>query len=168
MNLRGIVSISGKPGLFKLIGQNKSGFVLESLDAKKSKTVVNLSTSKLASLEDITIFGQDSDLKLADIFEKMKTSGNVPEVKADGQTLRKFFYEVAPEHDEEKVYSSDIKKIITWFNIIRELPLFDEPTPAPLGAGEPETQPEQVEEPAETPAEKPAKKATKKTKKAEE
>lgn len=166
MNLRGIVSISGKPGLFKLIGQNKSGFVLESLDEKKSKTVVNLSTSKLASLEDITIFGEEEDLKLVDIFEKMKTSGNVPDAKkADGKTLRAFFYEVAPEHDEEKVYSSDIKKIISWFNIIKELPLFEEAAPAPLGEGQ-EPEPVAVEEPVEE--EKPAKKAAKKTKKAEE
>lgn len=164
MNLRGIVSISGKPGLFKLIGQNKSGFVLESLDEKKSKTVVNLSTSKLASLEDITIFGQDSDLKLIDIFEKMKASGNIPDAKADGATLRGFFYEVAPEHDEERVYSSDIKKIISWFNIIKELPVFEEAAPAPLGEAPQEAEPvaeEKVEE-------KPAKKATKKTKKAED
>jgi hypothetical protein len=166
MNLRGIVSISGKPGLFKLIGQNKSGFVLESLDGKKTKTVVNLSTSKMASLEDITIFGQDNDLKLVDIFEKMKASGNIPEAKADGTALRKFFYDVAPEHDEEKVYSSDIKKIISWFNIIRELPLFDEPAPAPLAAEQTEPVSEPVPEPIME--EKPAKKAAKKTKKAEE
>lgn len=166
MNLRGIVSISGKPGLFKLIGQNKSGFVLESLDGKRSKTVVNLSTSKLASLEDITIFGEDADLKLIDIFEKMKTAGNVPDVKADGQRLRKFFVEVAPEHDQEKVYSSDIKKIISWFNILKELPLFDEAAPAPLGAGEQEPL---AESPAAEPEpEKPIKKTAKKTKKAEE
>ena len=166
MNLRGIVSISGKPGLFKLIGQNKSGFVLESLDGKKSKTVVNLSTSKLASLEDITIFGQDDDLKLIEIFDKMKASGNIPDAKkADGTALRSFFYEVAPEHDEERVYSSDIKKIISWFNIIKELPLFEEATPAPLGETPQETEPVAAEEVVE---EKPAKKATKKTKKAGE
>ncbi|WP_423148828.1 DUF5606 domain-containing protein [Rubrolithibacter danxiaensis] len=126
MNLRGIVAVSGKPGLFKVIGQNKSGFVLESLDGQKLKLVVNLSTAKLASLEDITIFGEDDDLKLQDILEKMKSTSSIPEAKADGTTLRNFFREVAPDHDEEKVYSSDIKKIINWFNIIKDQPFFTE------------------------------------------
>jgi len=126
MNLRGLVSVSGKPGLYKIIGQNKSGFVLESLDAQKIKLVVNLATAKLASLEDITVFGEDDDLKLVDIFAKMKESASVPDPKADGKALRSFFNEVAPGHDEEKVYASDMKKIITWFNIIKELPSFNE------------------------------------------
>lgn len=164
MNLRGIISVSGKPGLFKLIGQNKAGYVLESLDEQKLKVVVNISTSKLASLEDITVFGDDEDLKLIDIFERMKESKDVPDPKkADGAALRNFFREVAPAHDEEKVYASDMKKIISWFNILKELPLFNEPAPAPLG--------EASQAPAEEPApvqEKPVKKATKKTKKAEE
>lgn len=133
MNLRGLVSVTGKPGLFKLIGQNKGGFVLETLDASKLKSVVNLSTTKMATLEDITIYGEDEEIRLLDIFEKIKTDNlETPDVKADGATLRNFFREVAPNHDEERVYSSDIKKIITWYNIIKELPLFDEEAPAPL------------------------------------
>ncbi len=133
MNLRGLVSVTGKPGLFKLIGQNKGGFVLETLDASKLKSVVNLSTTKMATLEDITIYGEDEEIRLLDIFETIKTNNvETPDVKADGATLRNFFREVAPNHDEERVYSSDIKKIITWYNIIKELPLFDEEAPAPL------------------------------------
>ncbi|MDA9555107.1 DUF5606 domain-containing protein [Pelobium sp.] len=126
MNLTGLVAVSGKPGLHKLIGQNKSGFILESLDAQKSKTVVNISTAKLASLEDITVYGEDEDLKLKDIFEKMKAATKVPDPKADGKELRKFFFEVAPTHDELRVYSSDIKKIVSWFHILKDLPLFNE------------------------------------------
>lgn len=132
MNLRGIVSVSGKPGLFKVVGQNKSGFVLESLDAQKVKLIVNLSTSKLASLEDITIFAEDEDLRLIDILEKISQLESIPDPKADGKALRAFFTEVAPAHDQERVYASDIKKIITWFNIIKELPIFSEPAPEPL------------------------------------
>lgn len=130
MNLRGLVAVSGKPGLFKLVGQNKSGFILESLDEQKLKTVINMSTSKLASLEDITVFGDEEDLRLADIFAKMKESPSVPDPKAaDGNTLRNYFFEVAPGHDTDRVYSSDIKKIISWFNIIKDLPLFTEEAP---------------------------------------
>ncbi len=126
MNLAGLVAVSGKPGLYKLIGQNKTGFILESLDEQKSKTIVNMSTAKLASLEDITVYGEDEDLKLKDIFEEMKLVKNVPEAKADGKELRKFFFEVAPDHDEARVYSSDIKKIVNWFHILRDMPLFSE------------------------------------------
>ena len=133
MNLRGLVAVSGKPGLFKLLGQNKSGFILESLDAQKLKLVVNMSTAKLASLEDITIFGEDEDLKLSDIFAKMKDASSIPDSKkADGATLRNFFREVAPDHDEERVYASDIKKVLNWFSIIKDLPLFTEDAPEPV------------------------------------
>lgn len=138
MNLRGIVSVTGRPGLFKLIGQNKTGFILESLDEKRVKIVVNISTAKMASLEDITIFGSDEDIKLIDVFEKMKEMSSLPDTKKDsGEKLRAFFNEVAPDHDQERVYSSDIKKIINWFNILKEFPLFNEEAPAPIaGDGE--------------------------------
>jgi len=165
MNLRGLVAVSGKPGLFKVIGQNKSGFVLEGLDAQKLKLVVNLSTAKLASLEDITVFGEDDDLKLSDILENIKNAASVPDAKADGKKMREFFREVAPGHDEEKVYASDMKKIITWFNILKDLPLFNE-APAVAAAEEtPEAEPVEAEA-SVTEEEKPAPKV-KKTKKAE-
>ncbi|MGV3685471.1 MAG: DUF5606 domain-containing protein [Daejeonella sp.] len=136
MNLRGLVSVSGKPGLYKLIGQNKSGFILETLDELKNKIVVNISTAKMASLEDITVFGESGDLKLSDIFTQMKDSKNIPDPKtADGKALREFFTEVSPDHDQERVYSSDIKKIISWYNTISILPLFTEAAPEPLGEG---------------------------------
>ncbi|SEL84707.1 DUF5606 family protein [Parapedobacter koreensis] len=133
MNLRALVAVTGRPGLFKLIGQNKSGFILESLDEQKIKSVVNLATTKLATLEDITIFGNEEELKLVDILDRMKEQGNVPDAKADGKTLRQFFREVAPAHDEERVYASDIKKIITWYHIIKGLPLFHEEASQPAG-----------------------------------
>lgn len=133
MNLRGIVSVSGKPGLFKLIGQNKTGFVLETLDAQKVKSVVNLSTTKMASLEDITIFGEEEDIRLPDVLEKMKAEESLPDLKkSKNDELRDFFRTVASNHDEERVYISDIKKIISWFGIIKELPLFNEEAPEPL------------------------------------
>jgi len=138
MNLRGLVSVSGKPGLFKLIGQNKSGFILETLDELKTKIIVNISTAKLASLEDITVFGDTADLKLSDIFLKMKDSKIVPDAKtADGNSLRTFFAEVAPDYDQERVYASDMKKIINWFSIIKDLPLFNEAAPEPIAEGSP-------------------------------
>jgi hypothetical protein len=130
MNLSGIVAVSGKPGLWKALVQNKTGFVLESLDAQKTKLIANLSTSKLAALDEITIFGDDEDIKLTDVFERMKTAASIPDAKAEGTKLRTFFREVAPAHDEEKVYASDMKKVVTWFNILKDMPLFNEAAPA--------------------------------------
>lgn len=134
MNLRGLVSVSGRPGLFKLVGQNKVGYILESLDEQKLKVIANLSNSKLASLEDITIYGEDQEIKLSDVLANIdKAKDKLPDAKADGQTLRRFFIEVAPGHDQEKVYASDMKKIISWFNIIKDMPLFTEAAPEAVG-----------------------------------
>lgn len=132
MNLRALVSVTGKPGLFKLIGQSKSGFILETLDGKKIKSTVNLSTTKMATLEDITIYGEEEEIRLLDVFETIKEKGgDMPDIK-DGKALRAFFREVAPGHDESRVYASDMKKIISWYNIIKELPLFNEEAPEPI------------------------------------
>lgn len=129
MNLRGIVAVSGRPGLFKLIGQNKAGYVLEGLDAQKLKIVANVSTTKLASLEDITIYGEEQELKLMDVLANIAGHKNVPDVKADGNTLKAFFGDVAPDYDQEKVYISDMKKILTWYYLLKDLPLFTEAAP---------------------------------------
>jgi hypothetical protein len=90
----------------------------------------------MATLEDITVFGEDEDLRLADIFENIKSSESVPDVKtADSTALRTFFRDVAPGHDEERVYASDMKKILSWYNLIKELPLFNEDAPEPITEG---------------------------------
>ncbi len=164
MNLHGIVSVSGKPGLWKALAQNKTGFILESLDEKKIKLVANLTTAKLAALDEITIFGTDEDLKLKDVFEQMKSASSVPDIK-DANKLRPFFREVAPDHDEEKVYASDMKKIIGWYNHLKDMPLFNE-EPVAIAEGQ-----SVAEEVVETPApevpveiEKPKNKVVKKKK----
>ena len=137
MNLSGIVAVSGKPGLWKALAQNKTGFVLESLDEQKTKLIANLSTAKLAALDEITLFSYAEDIKLTDVLERMKTAKNIPDAKADGKVLRAFFNEVAPNHDEEKVYASDMKKVISWFQILKDMPLFnEEPQAAESGDGE--------------------------------
>lgn len=160
MNLRGIVAVAGKPGLWKALAQNKTGFILESLDAQKTKLVANLSTAKIAALDEITIFGDEEDIRLVDVFERMKAAKNVPDAKADGKVLRQLFRDVAPDHDEEKVYASDMKKIVSWFHIMKDMPLFSEEAPAEVAAEEPVKEQEQV---AAAPAEE--KKEVKKEKK---
>ncbi|HTK19420.1 MAG TPA: DUF5606 domain-containing protein [Mucilaginibacter sp.] len=154
MNLRGIVAVSGKPGLWKALAQNKTGFILESLDANKTKLVANLSTAKIAALDEITIFGDYEDIRLIDVFGRMKDAKSVPDAKADGKVLRGLFREVAPGHDEEKVYASDMKKIVSWYHILKDMPLFSEPDP-----NEEATAPVAESEPAPLEEAKPAKKA---------
>ncbi|MDB5140278.1 MAG: hypothetical protein JWR12_2194 [Mucilaginibacter sp.] len=175
MNLQGIVAVSGKPGLWRALAQNKTGYILESLDAQKTKLIANLSTAKLAALNEITLFGLDDDIKLTDVFERMKSVSGVPDTKVDGKKLREFFREVAPDHDEEKVYASDMKKVLGWYHILVELPLFTEKDPgAPIAEEVPlaEEAPVAAEaakaEEAEATAAKPKAKAKKPaTKKAE-
>jgi hypothetical protein len=142
MNLRGIVSVSGKPGLWKALAQNKTGFILESLDGQKTKLVANLSTAKIAALDEITIFGDEEDIRLTGVLERMKNAKNVPDAKADGKQLRDFFREVAPGHDQEKVYASDMKKIVSWYHILKDMPLFTEADPSEAVAEEPTAEPE--------------------------
>jgi hypothetical protein len=129
MNLRGIVAVSGRPGLFKLVGQNKAGYVLESLDAQKVKIIANISNTKLASLEDITVYGEDEDLKLLDVLANIAASTSVPDTKVEAAELKSFFQDVAPGHDGEKVYVSDMKKILSWYHLLKDLPLFAEEAP---------------------------------------
>jgi hypothetical protein len=161
MNLKGIVAVAGKPGLWKALAQNKTGFILESMDAQKVKLMANLSTAKIAALDEITIFSDEEDILLKDVFERMKSVKNVPDAKADGKQLRELFREVAPNHDEEKVYASDMKKIVSWYYILKDMPLFNEAEVTEAVAEEPVTEPEPV---------KPAKpaKAAKKAESAEE
>lgn len=129
MNLRGVVAVSGRPGLFKLIGQNKAGYVLESLDAQKLKIVANISTTKLASLEDITIYGESQEIKLANVLSAIASQKEIPDAKADNDSLKAFFGSVAPDYDREKVYVSDMKKILNWYSLLKDLPLFTEAAP---------------------------------------
>jgi hypothetical protein len=135
--------------------------------------VANLSTAKLAALNEITLFGIDEDIKLMDVFERMKAISGVPDAKADGTRLRKFFREVAPDHDEEKVYASDMKKVISWYMVLKDMPLFNEEAAVePVAEVAPAEVAQTAEEPVkavETTEKVPAKPKAKKpvTKKAE-
>lgn len=171
MNLQGIVAVSGKPGLWRALAQNKTGYVLESLDAQKTKLIANLSTAKLAALNEITIFGLEEDIKLIDVLGRIKAAPSVPGVKDEGKKMREFFREVAPDHDEEKVYASDMKKIISWYLILKDMPLFNEelPTAAPVAEETPAAEPVAEEAPVSKEAaaeEAPKPKAKKAAKKA--
>jgi hypothetical protein len=127
MDLSKILAVSGKPGLYKMLSQTKSGFIVESLVDEKRFPV--FAHERISSLEEISIFTTvDDDLPLKDVFRKIneKTGGKpAPEPNASGDTLKKFFLEVVPEYDPERVYVSDMKKALNWFNLLLEKDMLD-------------------------------------------
>jgi len=126
MDLKGILSISGYGGLFKLIKQTKSGFVVESLADKKRMQA--FATSKISTLDDIAIFTEDGEEHLKDVFRKIfeKEEGKQTiSHKASANELKTFFEALLPDYDKERVYVSDIKKVINWYNLLVEHGLID-------------------------------------------
>ncbi len=119
MDLRTVLSVSGKPGLFKLIAHQKSGVVVESLlDGKRTAISANANVS---SLGDIAIYTYEEEVPLRDVFKAMAevTEGNEAlSHKSSKDDLEDFFGEVLPKFDQERVYASDIKKVVQWFNIL--------------------------------------------------
>jgi len=118
--LKEILSIPGKPGLFKLVSQGKNMLIVESLvDGKRMPAYTK---DKAVSLGDIAIFTEDAEIPLGQVFEKVKAKENGElcsvDTKATNEVLRKFMSEVLPEYDRERVYPSDIRKLIVWYNIL--------------------------------------------------
>lgn len=118
--LKEILSISGKPGLYKLISQGKNMFITESLIDQKRIPVY--AKDKVVSLGDIAIYTEDTEVPLIDIFRKIKEKENGEKLNLSltpqPDQLRNYFAEILPEFDRERVYPSDIKKIMTWYNIL--------------------------------------------------
>ncbi len=122
MELKEIASVSGKSGLFKVIKPSRSGLVLESLDEKK----IRLATGphhRVSLLHEISIYTVDYDktIPLQEIFSKiLKEFGDDPGVegKSDPDELKSFLEHIAPDYDKERVYVSDIKKLVVWYNIL--------------------------------------------------
>ncbi len=127
MELKDIAAVSGKPGLFKILKPMRTGMVLESLDEKKNK-IVTTPHHKVSVLHDISIYSTDynKSIPLGDIlrkiYEEFKDDPGV-DGKSGGNELRAFMEYIAPDHDPERVYTSDIKKIVSWYLILyREAP----------------------------------------------
>ena len=126
MDLSKIMSISGKNGLFKLISQGKNNFIVESLE--DGKRVPAFSHDGIATLDNISIFTEDEDVSLTSVFEAIykKENGNeVPPSISVNTSLKKYFQEVLPTYDKERVYVSNIKKVLSWYNILIKNNLID-------------------------------------------
>ncbi len=122
--LKGILSISGQPGLFKLVAETKNSIIVESL--VNGKRMPAYSTSKISTLSDISIFTESGEILLTDLFLKIKESGKSVSTKASANEIKAFFEEVLPEYDKDRVYISDMKKVIQWYDLLNELNLLIE------------------------------------------
>jgi hypothetical protein len=124
--LKGILSISGQAGLYKLVAESKNNIIVESLDTKKRIPVY--STAKVSALEDIAIYTETSDVPLKDIFKSISDKeecGSALSHKSSGNELKAYFEEVVPEYDKDRVYVSDIKKVLLWYNTLQEKEMLD-------------------------------------------
>ena len=120
--LRTILSISGKPGLYKLISQGKNMLILEALDATKKRFPV-YGHDKVISLGDIAMYTDDEEVALGEVLESVKNKENgavasIDYKKASAGELQAFMAEVLPTYDRDRVHNSDIKKLIQWYNIL--------------------------------------------------
>ena len=122
MDISGIISIAGMTGLYKVVAQSKNGFIVESLIDKKR--IPAYSSYKISTLDDITVYSTGSDtVTLKDVFVKMRekqNGGPGPDHKSSDDDLKKFFGEAFPEYDKDRVYISDIRKMISWYNLLQK------------------------------------------------
>jgi Domain of unknown function (DUF5606) len=120
MDYNKIVSVTGLSGLFELLSSKSDGAVVRSLDDNSSK-FVSTRQHNFSHLESIEVFTTKDNTNLAEVFEQMKKSKeNLPDVKADGKGLKTYFEKVYPDLDFERVYASDMKKMVKWFQILEK------------------------------------------------
>jgi hypothetical protein len=120
MSIQKILAISGKPGLYELKVQTRTGFVAESLLDGKRITVSMRSNVSL--LSEIAVYTYSEEVRLAEVFKAIATKENdglAISHKEDDTKLKEYFREILPEFDEDRVYTSDIKKIFNWYNLLQ-------------------------------------------------
>ena len=121
MQLEKIISISGKPGLYKLISQLKNGFIVEDVLTKKKASISN--SSQVSLLDNIAMFTSDAEVPLFEVFENLAKNEDYKETishKSSDADLRALMTKSLPNYDEERVYVSDIKKLAQWYNILHK------------------------------------------------
>lgn len=119
--LKEILSIAGKPGLQKLISNSSNAIIVESLiDGKRFPAYSN---SKIIALEDISIYTENEDMPLKEVFKRMATKEEGKQAlshKESSEKIIAYFNEIVPEYDKDRVYTSDMKKIVQWYNLLTE------------------------------------------------
>lgn len=124
MSLKGILSISGTGGLFKVVAQTKNGFIVESLADKKRIAVS--STQKISMLDDISVYCESGDKPLREVFKAMQENdSDAEDAQKSAQASKDFITKALPDWDRERVYASDIAKMIKWYLLLRNNVTFD-------------------------------------------
>lgn len=120
IDLTGIISISGQPGLYKIVAQSKNGIIVEGLSDKKRVNIY--SSTKVSTLSDISMFttGEDKPIEeiMTAVFEKEKGQAAI-DSKADDLAVEKYFGEVLPDYDKDRVYVSNMRKLFSWYNSLQ-------------------------------------------------
>jgi hypothetical protein len=132
--LKGILSISGHGGLFKRVAEAKNNIIVESISTKKRMPAYT--TSRISALEDVAIYTETGEVVLQDVFKKIhafEKGGPSIDPKANETELKEYFGKILPDYDRNRVYVSDIRKIISWYNLLLEHDMihFEEEEPAP-------------------------------------
>lgn len=124
--LKEILSISGHGGLFKMVSQAKNSIIVESLvDGKRIPTYA---TSRISALEDISVFTEEGETKLEEVFKLIYAKENGQQAlshKSSAEELKKYMESILPTYDKDRVYVSDIKKVISWYNLLIEKEMLD-------------------------------------------
>ena len=121
MDLIGIITIAGYSGLYKVVAQSKNGVIVESLIDKKRMPAY--SHYRISALEEIIIFGVSEDIALKEVMQKImdkEKSGPAIDSKSDIKELKNYFEGVLPEYDKDRVHDSDIKKVLSWYNLLQK------------------------------------------------
>lgn len=131
--LKDLMAISGHGGLFKFISQARNGIIVESLETGKRMNA--FATMKVSALEDIAIYTEDKEIPLEEVLVSLHKYENGREAispKSEPEDLKDYFSAILPEYDRERVYVSDIKKVLTWYNLLLKYDLLkaDEEKPA--------------------------------------
>ncbi len=126
MNLKDIMAIAGKPGLYKMIAQAKNGLVVENII--DHKRIQAFTSDKISTLEEISIYTESDDMPLKEVIRKIYQkleAKPAPDLKGDNVKIKNFFNEILPEYDKERVYVSHMQKIINWYNLLLDQNLID-------------------------------------------
>jgi len=171
MDYSKLVAISGMPGLYELINSKTDGVIVRSLEDKSTKFVASR-VHNVSHLESIEVFTTGDNVNLAEIFFAMEKNADLPDTK-DETAVKKYFQKTYPDLDFEKVYNSDLKKMVKWFDVLKknnvEIKLPEEPEEEPVEEiKEPEPKPEPKAKKEKKTEEKPAKASTKTETKKEE
>ena len=127
MNLKNILAVSGLPGLFKLASSRPNGLVVSDIDSGKTR-FCSVRKHQFTPLETVAIYTHEDTTPLTEIFETMKTqmeSNPVISAKAPSDEMMDYFLSILPNYDEDRVYPSDVKKVIKWFNFLKERDMLD-------------------------------------------